>query len=93
MNTRSPCPDIEVPRISRPRFVWSGPAAARRAGPAAPAENRSRYRETGADPGAVTADVTDIAGGGPDGSVKPMDYVFHELHADGRHALCAVCGS
>jgi hypothetical protein len=22
-----------------------------------------------------------------------MDYIFHELHADGRHALCAVCGS
>jgi len=24
--------------------------------------------------------------------VEPMHEVFHELHADGRHALCAVCG-
>jgi hypothetical protein len=52
----------------------------------------------------VTADTTDLAGhetvtppgtpsGGPDNSVEQMDYVFHELHADGRHALCAVCGN
>jgi hypothetical protein len=34
-----------------------------------------------------------IPGGGPDSSIGQMDYVFHELHADGRHALCAVCGS
>jgi hypothetical protein len=27
-----------------------------------------------------------------DSSVEQMQYVFHELHADGRHALCAVCG-
>jgi hypothetical protein len=32
-------------------------------------------------------------GGGPDSSVKQMDYIFHELHADGRHVLCAICGS
>jgi hypothetical protein len=32
-------------------------------------------------------------GGGPDSSVKQMDYLFHELHADGRHVLCAICGS
>ena len=31
--------------------------------------------------------------GGPDSSVDQMDYIFHELHADGHHALCAVCGS
>ncbi len=29
----------------------------------------------------------------PDSSVEQMQYVFHELHADGRHALCAVCDS
>jgi hypothetical protein len=29
----------------------------------------------------------------PDSSIGQMDHVFHELHADGRHALCAVCGS
>ena len=32
-------------------------------------------------------------GGGPDSSVEQMRDVFHELHADGRHALCAVCDS
>jgi hypothetical protein len=34
-----------------------------------------------------------IPGGGPDSSIEQMQYVFHELHADGQHALCAVCGS
>jgi len=33
----------------------------------------------------------------PDGGrgipVEQMHDVFHELHADGRHALCAVCDS
>jgi hypothetical protein len=29
----------------------------------------------------------------PDGHVAAIaDYIFHDLHADGRHALCAVCG-
>jgi len=32
-------------------------------------------------------------GGGPGSSVEQMHDVFHELHADGRHALCAVCDS
>ena len=27
----------------------------------------------------------------PAGVVEQMQHVFHELHADGRHALCAVC--
>jgi hypothetical protein len=31
--------------------------------------------------------------GGSDSSVDQMDYIFHELHADGHHALCTVCGS
>jgi hypothetical protein len=25
------------------------------------------------------------------GVVEQMQHVFHELHAEGRHALCAVC--
>lgn len=29
----------------------------------------------------------------PDGSVQQMQYVFHELHPEGRHALCGVCGT
>jgi hypothetical protein len=32
-------------------------------------------------------------GGGPDRSFEQMQYVFHELHADGRHAVCTVCDS
>ena len=32
-------------------------------------------------------------GGWPDSSVEQMQHVFHELHADGHHALCTVCGS
>lgn len=53
---------------------------------------------------AMTADVPDPAGHGmvtpagsrsgrPDGSVEQIQYVFHELHADGRHVLCEICGS
>lgn len=30
-------------------------------------------------------------GDGPENSLGQMQYVFHELHADGHHALCAVC--
>jgi hypothetical protein len=51
---------------------------------------------------AVTVGLPDLAGHGmvtapgspggrPDSSVEQMQYVFHELHADGRHALCAIC--
>jgi hypothetical protein len=29
--------------------------------------------------------------GRPDGSAEQMRHVFHELHAQGRHALCEVC--
>jgi len=29
----------------------------------------------------------------PDGSAEQMQYVFHELHTEGRHALCGVCGT
>ena len=31
--------------------------------------------------------------GRPDGSAEQMQHVFHELHAEGRHALCEVCAS
>lgn len=27
----------------------------------------------------------------PDGSVEQIQYVFHELHTEGCHALCGVC--
>ena len=52
---------------------------------------------------AVTTGTQDGAGhemarppsppGRPASVVEQMQYVFHELHADGRHALCAVCDS
>ena len=29
--------------------------------------------------------------GPPDGPAEEVQYVFHELHAEGRHALCGVC--
>ena len=29
--------------------------------------------------------------GRPPSTVEQMQYVFHELHPDGRNALCAVC--
>jgi hypothetical protein len=29
----------------------------------------------------------------PASAVEQMQHVFHELHADGRSALCAVCDS
>jgi hypothetical protein len=29
----------------------------------------------------------------PDGSAEQMQHIFHELHAEGRHALCEVCAN
>jgi hypothetical protein len=52
---------------------------------------------------AVTTGTQDGAGhemarppspqGRPASVVEQMQHVFHELHADGRNALCAVCDS
>ena len=45
-------------------------------------------------PGVESALVTAIAEDSrPDSSGKQMQDVFHELHADGRHALCEVCNN
>ena len=27
----------------------------------------------------------------PASATEQMQYIFHELHADGRHAVCTVC--
>ena len=55
------------------------------------ATRRTEAREI---PGAEAALVTAIAEDNrPDGSGEQMRYVFHELHADGHHALCEVCTS
>lgn len=51
-----------------------------------------RRAEVQVTPGAESARVTAMAEDSrPGGSGKQMQYVFHELHADGRHALCEVC--
>ena len=52
---------------------------------------------------AVVADVHHTAGqdmatppgtlGRSDGPAEQMQRVFHELHAEGRHALCEVCAN
>jgi hypothetical protein len=52
-------------------------AAARR--PVTTDESRSRTAVTSGLPGQ------------PVSVAEQMQRVFHELHADGRHALCAVC--
>ena len=55
------------------------------------AVRRVTARET---PGAGSALVAAIAEDSrPGGSAAQMQYVFHELHADGRHALCEVCNN
>ena len=64
-------------------------------GPATATAGESRPRP------AVTAGTHDGAGhempgpsgspGWPSSTVEQMQYAFHELHPDGRNALCAVC--
>ena len=34
-----------------------------------------------------------LSPGRPASAVEQMQGIFHELHADGRHAVCAVCDS
>ena len=52
----------------------------------------ARRAATPGIPGAESALVTAITEDSrPDGPGKQMQYVFHELHADGQHALCEVC--
>lgn len=48
---------------------------------------------TPASPGRARPATTGATPRKPDSSVEQMQYVFHELHADGRHAVCAVCDS
>jgi len=42
--------------------------------------------------GQETAKLPGTAGR-PGGWFEQMRYVFHELHAEGHHALCEVCGN
>jgi hypothetical protein len=57
---------------------------------------RAATRRTAARgiPGAEGVLVTAIAEDSrPDGSGEQIQSVFHELHADGHHALCGVCNN
>lgn len=56
---------------------------------------RAATRRTAARgiPGAEPVPVTAIADSRPDGSGEQIQSVFHELHADGHHALCGVCNN
>ena len=54
----------------------------------------ARRAEARGIPRADSALVTAMAGDSrPDGPGEQTQYVFHELHADGRHALCQVCNN
>ena len=44
-----------------------------------------------AEPAPVTTTATDDQP--QPAATSAMRHVFHELHADGHHALCEVCGS
>lgn len=56
---------------------------------------RAATRRTAARgiPGAEAVPVAAIADCRPDGSGEQIQSVFHELHADGHHALCGVCNN
>jgi hypothetical protein len=58
-------------------------AAARRAEP-------RRASGAGSAPAALR---TPSAPGRPASAAKQMQDIFHELHPDGRHAVCTVCDS
>jgi len=42
---------------------------------------------------APTAVKTPGSAGRPASVIEQMQDIFHELHADGRHAVCTVCDS
>jgi hypothetical protein len=49
---------------------------------------------TGVHDGAGRADTrTPASGGRPARAAQQAQLIFHELHADGRNTLCAVCDS
>jgi hypothetical protein len=63
-------------------------AAARRPGPRPVPGTESAPVTVTADESRPRTAVTTCA---QDSAVEQMQHVFHELHPDGRHALCAVC--
>ena len=76
-----------------PRLVLAGETAP---GPVTP-EDREPHPAAAATP-AVPSTAADQTGDEqPGAATRPgaaagqVQYVFHELHADDRHAICAVC--
>jgi len=75
-----------------PRLVLAGETAP---GPVTP-EDREPHPAAAATPvhstaGDETGDEQPRATTRPSAAAGQMQYVFHELHADGRHTICAVC--
>jgi hypothetical protein len=74
-----------------PWLVLAGETAP---GPVTP-EDREPHPAAAAAAQSTAADET--GDGQPGAATRPgaaagqMQYVFHELHADGRHAICALC--
>lgn len=78
--TRRPEPRPEHGAESGPTTVTAG---GRRPRPAVTTGTHDRAgRDVPRSPGRT---------GRPAGAVEQTQHVFHELHADGRNALCAVC--
>jgi hypothetical protein len=54
----------------------------------------ARRQQARSMPGTEPAPVAVTVGESrPASAVEQIQHVFHELHADGRNALCAVCDS
>lgn len=75
--------------------------ARHRTAPVTATADKSRPQPTAPTATATTTGAHDSAGhemagppgpqGRPVSAVEPTQQVFHELHADGRNALCGVC--
>jgi hypothetical protein len=107
MKTRMPLDILLAVVISAAVSAVALRAAARRPKPRGvlgtePAPVMATAHDSGPQP-AATAGTRDIAGhamaeppgaaGRPDSSHEQVESIFHELHADGRNALCGVCDS
>jgi hypothetical protein len=57
------------------------------------AARRPAPRRAGGAGTAPTAEATPGFPGPPASAAEQMQDIFHELHADGRHAVCTVCDS
>ena len=78
-----PPPRLALAGVTAPGPVTREDREPHPAAAATPAGHSTAADETGDEqPGAATR---------PGAAAGQMQHVFHELHADGRHAICAVC--